>query len=293
MKRLDVFSLFDLGTRVGALNRVMEDTPIKPWPLYQYLQHSDRILEHLLTQPSLPATGEAAELHRAIKEAMATHFLEFTNEGPRFKEGLDTAVIEPRNLTRLRNAMNAFWYVFNADCRHLEAYEVEGIAGLNVSDLLHRGRIRIHESIHPLVPSQALEEMDHAGRCLALECNTAAGFHALRAIEVMIDSYVRACGGKKPEYKSWNDYVVALEKLEKDAGSSGVRPPSPKVKARLLDLKNLDRNPLMHPRENLDVKGADRLFDLAKLTITEMAEHLSQIGPHAVTGKDNKPAVES
>ena len=100
---------------------------------------------------------------------------------------------------------------------------------------------------------------------------------------MVIDQYVRACGGTKPQYKSWNDYVSALEDLEKSAQASGSALPSPKVRARLTDLKNLDRNPLMHPRESLDAMGADRLFDLGKITITEMAEDLRSLGPQAVT----------
>ena len=41
-------------------------------------------------------------------------------------------------------------------------------------------------------------------------------------------------------------------------------------------MRQLDRNPLMHPRDRLDEMGADTLFSIGLATITEMAKDLRE-----------------
>jgi hypothetical protein len=237
--------------------------------------------------------AEVDALRHRINAVLFEHYWVTVDGRTEWREGYDpNASLAPTAIFfALRAALSAFWHAFQVDCRDFQAYSVQDIPGLNVSDLLTRARVRIHESVRSSVPVDALEEMDLAGRCWAYECHTATGFHALRAIEVVIEHYVRACGGTKPEYKSWHDFIDALEKLENGAGKVK---PSKKVKARLKDLKDLDRNPLMHPRESLDAKGADRLFDLAKITITDMVEDLRARGLQIVKndGEQGPPHLD-
>lgn len=48
-------------------------------------------------------------------------------------------------------------------------------------------------------------------------------------------------------------------------------------------MKSLDRNPLMHPRDELDNSGADQLFSLATITVAEMIRDMRTIkGPTGV-----------
>jgi hypothetical protein len=41
-------------------------------------------------------------------------------------------------------------------------------------------------------------------------------------------------------------------------------------------MRDLDRNPLMHPRDTLDVTQADMLFSLAAITVVEMARDMEE-----------------
>jgi hypothetical protein len=146
--------------------------------------------------------------------------------------------------------------------------------GFDVSLLLHEAEQNIHESIRPFLAKEVIEEIKAAGRCFALENYTASGFHTLRGLEVVMGDYYKQASGKDREFRSWYDYIEAFKELE--AEKNGIKPkyPSPKVSAMLDRMRQLDRNPLMHPRDSLDEMSADTLFKLGIVTITELAKDM-------------------
>lgn len=295
MKRLNVFSVFEVGSRLGGLSKRLDQPPVLAGELYGLIEGVFIALEAAEKEGVFShAKAEVDAVRLRLNAVLFEHFLRTVDGRTEFREDYDPSrSLDPTSFYQLRFAMGAFWHAFQVDCRDQLAFSVERVPGLNVSDLLNQARVRVHESVRPLVPEEALHELDMAGRCWAYECHTATGFHALRAIEVVIDHYVRALGGKKPAYKSWQDYIEALDKLEKENASDPQKQPSSKVRSRVKDLKDLDRNPLMHPRESLDAKGADRLFDLAKIVITDMVEDLKARGPQIVKSDEQGTASNS
>lgn len=75
------------------------------------------------------------------------------------------------------------------------------------------------------------------------------------------------------------DYYVALEGFTKD---SAPRVPDPKTLRTIREIEDLDRNPLMHPRESLDSNEAAILFNLTTSAIMAMARELIAIRGAAV-----------
>jgi hypothetical protein len=88
------------------------------------------------------------------------------------------------------------------------------------------------------------KHIDSAGKCLAFDLPTACGFHAVRGVELMILKYLKAFGTETRDLKTWFDYVKAVSEAEADG-----RKPSKKVAQMLDRMRDLDRNPLMHPRD--------------------------------------------
>ena len=79
-----------------------------------------------------------------------------------------------------------------------------------------------------------------AGRCLAFELNTACGFHLHRVNEAVLRKYfdVVTGGATPPKARTIGAYLEKFEKLKKG---------EPTVLEGLKSLKDLHRNPLMHP----------------------------------------------
>jgi hypothetical protein len=226
-------------------------------------------------QPAFPLTRDSAiEVGRSIDLVMQNHF--FVDAArDKFREGIDfKSDINMWFLYDVRAKLDQFRHVLAVECRKSETYFIERMVGFDLPTLLHSAEENIHHSIRPFIPAPALNEIRQAGRCLALENYTASGFHTLRGLEVVIASYYKAVSGKDREFRSWHDYVEALEELS--AGKGGVKPryPSSKVAAMIDRMRELDRNPLMHPSDTLDEMAADSLFKLGVITITELAKDM-------------------
>lgn len=176
--------------------------------------------------------------------------------------------------------IDAFKNVLSAECKEVEIYVVGQISIYKTSSLVSAGSQRIPSELAHLVPAEALTEFDSAGRCLAFDLPTACGFHALRGVEIMILKYLSNFGASNENLRTWNEYVQAVLSL---INVKNGPVPSKKVAAMLDRMRELDRNPLMHPQDTLDTTTADMLFSLSVITIVEMARDLKQLKNAAST----------
>lgn len=171
--------------------------------------------------------------------------------------------------SHLRYKIDSFRNVFEAECRSVDVYTVGALSLYKTSELVGAGSKILPEEVRRVIPGAAITEFDDAGRCLAFGLYTACGFHSLRGLELVIEAYLRAFGVSSA-LKSWNDYVQAAKKLADD--TSADKRPSSKVAAMIDRMRELDRNPLMHPRDALDEVGADMLFRLSAITTVEIVK---------------------
>lgn len=96
-----------------------------------------------------------------------------------------------------------------------------------------------------------------------------------------MDDYLKSFGiGSKK--RTWNDYIKALTRLT-EMPKTGAKP-APKVAAMLDRMRELERNPLMHPRDTLDAVQADMLFKLCAITVVEIAKDMKA---NKASGKDS------
>jgi hypothetical protein len=116
---------------------------------------------------------------------------------------------------------------------------------------------------------QCLDEIDEAGRCLAYERPTAAGFHILRAVEIAVKDYLcKIPGFVMPPLnrQNWGEYI----KLLKESGASK------EVTDTLQGVKDNHRNPLMHPDDSLDMHAAVSLFSVCQSVVELLVGDLKQ-----------------
>ncbi|WP_125461706.1 MULTISPECIES: hypothetical protein [Rhodomicrobium] len=280
MKRLDVIKLFELGSYLGAAERIMDQRSHNYGDVFVGLMPiRDAFYEFAKGQHTFDLVKtDALNVSKKHHELVTAHFYN-TEPGKAaiFKDELDFSAEFPTwALNELKEALSVFKSVFSAECRKCETYFIGNRKlGYDIETLLHYADHRVHESIRPLVPTLALEELRLAGRCLALESYTASGFHTLRALEVVMAEYHSSASQSPREFKSWNDYIIALDDLTKSDPSK--KYPSRKVIAMLDRIRQLDRNPLMHPRDSLDEMGADNLFGIGIATITEMVKDMREM----------------
>jgi hypothetical protein len=185
--------------------------------------------------------------------------------------------------------IDAFKHVFEVECRDVDVYSVGQVSIYKTSSLVASGSEILPLEARGSVPPEALKEFDNAGRCLAFDLPTACGFHALRALELVMDSYLTTFDVRTEAMKSWNDYIQAAKKLAED--KTAIKRPSPKVTAMLDRMRELDRNPLMHPRDTLDETSANMLLNLSAITAVEMVRDMkANVDTLSLLPNDDSPA---
>lgn len=110
-------------------------------------------------------------------------------------------------------------------------------------------------------------EIDESAQCLALEKYTARRFHILRGLETETKYFIGKLGAAS-QRRDWGTYVQAL----KIAGAD------PKVTSLLDNIRNLIRNPLMHPNDWLNRDEAVELFCICQTALRVLISDMETKG---------------
>lgn len=167
----------------------------------------------------------------------------------------------------ITSAMATFEAVLGAELGLMPLYVVSPKAGFDTAVLIEAGSRCFPEEIVSKAPD-ALPDLAQGTRCIAFELFTAAGFHLHRANEAVLRRYWDAVanGVPRPASRNMGDYLVEMNK--KQIGND-------RVKAALKDLKDLHRNPLIHPEHSID--NADDAIALMNGIHTVMVYMLKEI----------------
>jgi hypothetical protein len=120
----------------------------------------------------------------------------------------------------------------------------------------------IYEGYKDRLPKRAIDDTREAGRCLAFALPTAAGFHIARATETVMLKHMEVfhCPALKNSNRNWGQYT----RLLRESGAN------PKVVHHLEQIRELHRNPLIHPEVTLTLAEALSLWALCTSVIQAM-----------------------
>lgn len=164
----------------------------------------------------------------------------------------------------IKTGVEKFETVLAAELEILDTYFVSQKACYSTVDLIMKAEIVLPETIRGKTPVEALGDIRGAGRCLAFDLPTAAGFHILRAVEAVMREYYKAVVGTLPKskHRNWGAYLKYLKQKGADA----------KIIFLLEHIKEMHRDPLMHPEVSLTMEEALPLFALAQGVIIAMVK---------------------
>lgn len=151
------------------------------------------------------------------------------------------------------------------------SYFVTQKRGYDTLSLIAHADILFPDELHVKVP-EAIYDIQEAGRSLAFERFTAAGFHVFRAVESVVRRYwaYKSGGSSAPKVRSLGVYIAAMEK--NNIGNS-------KVVAALRQLNTLHRNPLAHPEVVLTLDETTAILGASQSAISSMLPGLPVIQP--------------
>jgi hypothetical protein len=174
-----------------------------------------------------------------------------------------------------------FETVLLADLERLIVYQPEQKGIIDTRLLISHPENDLANDTLKKLSDKTVAEIRESGKCLAFDNYTASGFHILRALEIVLyDYYVAICKPSNPNdmlSENWGVYLNPLYELTKNENNTLDKDDKlhvKKVYALLQQIKNQDRNLIMHPETVLDNNDALTLFGIAKNTITIMSEKL-------------------
>lgn len=239
MQGLNLTYIYQLSEKFDDLRSLQPDTPLnKVWlELYFAKNNIQEIYNQAIFSHALRTSRTtASDLYKKIEE-----FLELQRQDK-------TASLSELDVSDLQNGLEQLETVLKAELTAADVYLVTPIGAYDTKALLHEPQLIWPENLLKKLPSTELD-VQELSKCIAFELPTAAGFHAVRIVESVLRAYwdVITEREKHPRNKTIGDYISALEK--KEIGDK-------KVLAALNQLRDLHRNPLMHPEVHLSVEDA-------------------------------------
>ncbi len=167
----------------------------------------------------------------------------------------------------IKNSLKEFQIVWQTELGKMDTYFISQKGIYSTSDLIERADNVLPMEIANVLQGSIRSDLRQAGRCLAFDLATAAGFHIIRALEgVLRDFYCPTFLGTKPKARNWNGYIQCLKSTGADI----------KILAILDQIRSLHRNPTIHPQEVLTINEAMTLFGIAQSAIVAMVEDASK-----------------
>lgn len=178
-------------------------------------------------------------------------------------------------LSTIVNKVSQFRTVLTADLRIASAFSVLHAGIFDVNLLVNSAHKALGADAIKRVSVEALTELDASGKCLAFDLPTAAGFHAMRAVERVIKSYLTIFFVPKDidNMHNWGAYISSLEKV---AASDASRKPSDEAIALIRQIKDIYRNPVIHPDRVLSAEEATTLFHSTLAAINRIAGEMEE-----------------
>ena len=166
---------------------------------------------------------------------------------------------------RIASAITELSTVLEAECRTLDTYAVSQKGAYSTPLLIDHAEILIPESTREKLGGVAIDDIRQAGRCLAFDLPTAAGFHLFRAVEsvmhVLYDQVKRRLQ-KHNKPKTWFSYVEKLKEAQVTSSVTDL----------LNSIRGHYRNPVAHPDVTLTSDDAIVLLPLGVMAIQKMVE---------------------
>lgn len=261
MRKFDGAYLYEFGARMRRITHIKEEEceRVQMWvETYDALSALNDFMGNSDFKDDFKVILKSAiELHSALSQ-----FQLDWDKTDTFKE-----IIFPYQIQRLKEVFSNFEAVAIAELRSSSLFYVTSKGGFDTSCLASKGEAAFPRDLEKKVP-EAIGDVRQAARCIAFELPTAAGFHLHRANECVLRIYWdHVTGGQpRPTEQSMGVYLSELNKLKKGR---------PQVREHLKSIKDLHRNPLMHPDQTID--SVDDAIDLMSAIRCSIGYMLAEI----------------
>lgn len=239
----------------GSLLRPLADfeREVQPHELFRIKEYLDVLADErripLDLRASRPVIGELIQIIAAVIAAQdqKVEISKYRWQIPLLSSKLETLV--------------------NGELAVQSVYHVWPKRAYNVEILINSGENLFSIDVRENLNAQELYDLRQAGKCLAFEISTAAAFHMFRAAESVLRRYYSFVVGTAPKTKmrNWGAYIKHLREAHVDG----------KVILPLEQIKDLHRNPVIHPESQMQMEETLSLIGVLESAISAMIEDMN------------------
>lgn len=262
MQRVNQYQFYDFAVYLHPITQLLTTAKVSEsmWPLYRAKTWVQYFLENRVV-PLVVCRPYGFRLVAEIDNVIPADFPVAAPADGESEIGFRARVIS--------DATREFETVLAAELQALDTYFISQKGIYSTPDLIERADNALDEDVRRIINPEAVKDFKQAGRCLAFDLPTAAGFHAMRATENVLRQYHKVAvpsssSGSTPEM------ATCINELKK-AGADE------KTMAVIDQIRDLHRNTIMHPEVFLSPSEGLRLFDIAKSAISAMADQIGTI----------------
>jgi hypothetical protein len=178
--------------------------------------------------------------------------------------------IELENISHARQLATRLQIILAEELPKQAIYHVFPKRAYDTNILIEDATKVLSDDTRKMLSTEAERDIASAGRCLAFELPTAAVFHLMRALEATIRDYYAVVLGIMPKIKmrNWGSYIKNL----REKGGDAI------VLNALTQIKDLHRNPVLHPELNLEMDEALSLLGIVESAISAMFADMQKRG---------------
>ena len=164
-------------------------------------------------------------------------------------------------------AMSRFETVFADESPTFATYFVSQKRAYSTRHLIEKAENAFSDEIKEKLPAQCVFDIHEAGKCIAFELATAAGFHSVRALEALALDYVNK-RKLTPKHKDLGEYLRVLKENGADQRAITI----------VDQIRGMRRNPIVHPKDNLQLDDAITVFQLCTSAMNELVADMEKCG---------------
>lgn len=280
MQKINQFLIYEFGAKVRAFMALPENPNL--YQLSSAMYPLKPVLAGLADGKPIRLEYSMGNLREALKTLEQIEHIDFLDSDGKFEFGKDWNQQATSWLIGSAKAdLARLEHTLAAEFERTATYLVAKTTSFDTETLIDHAADTLTEEVRLVLNESALRDYAAAGRCLGFGLFTASGFHAARATESVMPAYCdvfKGCVGETEKH-TWGQMLNALSRFK------GEPKPDKSTIAILEQIKNVDRNDLMHPRKTLDLTEAIRLFHLATGVIIAMAMEIHSKGEAVAQGQ--------
>ncbi len=272
MQRVDGYYLYRVGSQIHPLSSLDWERGAGEGTTHglarSILYVAESVLEPLITQSVFvlkTSHQPGITLLQAVR-GLSNKIIQSNNMALR---------LEWADLSPVSSAFAAFEAVLGAELALSPLYVVTQKAGFDTTLLIENGAACFPLDVWTKAPD-AIPDLKQATRCIAFELFTASAFHLHRANETVLGLYWDAVtdGDSRPKTRNMGDYLAKM--ANKKVGDA-------KVIAALKELKDLHRNPIIHPEQTIgNIDDAIALMNSVQGAMVHMLKEIPTIAQSPV-----------